>query len=144
MRLYGDLVELGEKLDRAAAERVVREALTPAQEGELDLRGQIDFAYSLSGVARFRVNAYREQNGLDAVFRIIPETRAQSQRARAAAVARQARQLPPGHGAVHRPVGLRQVGDAGGDGRLINTSAATTSSPSRIRSSSSTRRSAAW
>jgi len=73
MRLYGDLVELGEKLDRAAAERVVREALTPAQEGELDLRGQIDFAYSLSGVARFRVNAYREQNGLDAVFRIIPE-----------------------------------------------------------------------
>src|SRR5436190_5193850 len=73
MRLYGDLVELGEVLDRAASDRVVREALTPAQAGELDLRGQIDFAYSLPGVARFRVNAYREQNGLDAVFRIIPE-----------------------------------------------------------------------
>jgi twitching motility protein PilT len=32
----------------------------------------VDFAYTLPGVGRFRSNAYRQQRGLDAVFRAIP------------------------------------------------------------------------
>jgi twitching motility protein PilT len=34
--------------------------------------GQVDFAYTLAGKGRFRSNAYRQQRGIDAVFRVIP------------------------------------------------------------------------
>jgi twitching motility protein PilT len=73
MRLYGDLVECGELITRETADKVVREILSAEQAAELDAKGQVDFAYTLAGVARFRVNVYRQQNGLDAVLRIIPE-----------------------------------------------------------------------
>jgi len=36
--------------------------------------GDLDFAYGLEGVARFRANFLRQENGCSAVFRIIPET----------------------------------------------------------------------
>ena len=35
--------------------------------------GDLDFAYSLEGVARFRANFLRQENGCGGVFRIIPE-----------------------------------------------------------------------
>jgi twitching motility protein PilT len=35
--------------------------------------GDLDFAYGLEGVARFRANFLRQENGCGAVFRIIPE-----------------------------------------------------------------------
>ncbi|HWN42302.1 MAG TPA: type IV pilus twitching motility protein PilT [Thermoanaerobaculia bacterium] len=54
------------------AESLIREIMTPEQQRELDEHGQIDFAYTISGVGRFRANAYRQQRGLDAVFRAIP------------------------------------------------------------------------
>ncbi len=72
LRLRGELVDAGPVLERAAAERVIREILTLEQQTALDRAGQVDLAYSLPGVARYRVNVYRQQNGLDAVFRIIP------------------------------------------------------------------------
>ena len=51
------------------------------------------------------------------------------------------RQLPPGHGAAHRPGRLRQVLDPGRAGQHHQPGPrTTTSSPSRIRSSTSTRR----
>jgi twitching motility protein PilT len=54
------------------SDSLVREVLTPEQQRDLDEHGQIDFAYTISGVGRFRANAYRQQRGLDAVFRAIP------------------------------------------------------------------------
>jgi twitching motility protein PilT len=35
--------------------------------------GDLDFAYGLEGIARFRANYLRQENGCGAVFRIIPE-----------------------------------------------------------------------
>ena len=37
-----------------------------------DKNGEIDFAYAIAGVGRCRVNLYRQQRGVDGVFRIIP------------------------------------------------------------------------
>jgi twitching motility protein PilT len=54
------------------SDSLIREVLTPEQQRDLDEHGQIDFAYTISGVGRFRANAYRQQRGLDAVFRAIP------------------------------------------------------------------------
>ena len=73
LRIHGQLTEWEpEPLDPRLADEIIREVLTPEQLGDLDAHGQIDFAYTLEGVGRFRSNAYRQQRGLDAVFRAIP------------------------------------------------------------------------
>ncbi len=72
-RLVGNLVDLDpEPLAPAVAARMIEEVLDDDQRAALALHGQIDFAYTLPGRARFRANAYRQQRGLDAVFRSIP------------------------------------------------------------------------
>ncbi|HXO29645.1 MAG TPA: type IV pilus twitching motility protein PilT, partial [Thermoanaerobaculia bacterium] len=73
VRLVGSLVDLDpQPLAPAVAARMIEEVLDDGQRAALDRHGQIDFAYSLPGRARFRANAYRQQRGLDAVFRSIP------------------------------------------------------------------------
>ena len=62
----------GAPLQARTAERLVHEILTPDQMEALRDRGQVDFAYTLPGMGRFRSNAYRQQRGVDAVFRVIP------------------------------------------------------------------------
>ncbi|HEV3455473.1 MAG TPA: type IV pilus twitching motility protein PilT [Thermoanaerobaculia bacterium] len=73
VRLIGRLEDLHpQPLPPAAAARMIEEALDDNQRALLASRGQVDFAYSLPGRARFRANAYRQQRGVDAVFRTIP------------------------------------------------------------------------
>jgi twitching motility protein PilT len=73
MRLHGQMSDLdGTPLEARTAERLVHEILTPDQLEALRDRGQVDFAYTLPGKGRFRSNAYRQQRGVDAVFRVIP------------------------------------------------------------------------
>jgi twitching motility protein PilT len=75
VRVHGRLRPLKseQKISAEDAERLIAEVLSDEQWKELAERGEIDFAHSISGVGRFRVNAYRQQRGLDIVFRIIPE-----------------------------------------------------------------------
>ena len=40
--------------------------------GEFGRSGDVDFSYEIPGVARYRVNLFRQQRGSGAVFRIIP------------------------------------------------------------------------
>jgi twitching motility protein PilT len=61
-----------EALAPEAAEAWVRSCLDAEQAARFDEAGELDFAYTLPGVGRFRVNAYRQQRGVDAVFRVIP------------------------------------------------------------------------
>lgn len=74
IRIHGRLQELdgGAPLPRDTAERLIQEILTGEQQEALRAHGQVDFAYTLPGVGRFRANAYRQQIGMDAVFRAIP------------------------------------------------------------------------
>lgn len=51
---------------------IVKMLLTPEKEKEFKENKEIDFAYTLEGVCRFRVNMYRDLNGIGAVFRVIP------------------------------------------------------------------------
>jgi twitching motility protein PilT len=72
LRLHGQLAEFDpEPLPRELAETMVREVLTPEQQEAVREHGQVDFAYTLPGLGRFRANAYRQQRGFDAVFRAI-------------------------------------------------------------------------
>ncbi len=70
-RVNGELVVAQESIDPERVERMVSSALTPEQRQILRDDGEIDFCFDLPGIGRFRANAYRQQRGLDAVFRAI-------------------------------------------------------------------------
>ncbi|HEY0514555.1 MAG TPA: PilT/PilU family type 4a pilus ATPase [Thermoanaerobaculia bacterium] len=73
LRVDGRMSDLeGGPVAARTAGRLVEEILTPEQRELLRERGQVDFAYTLPGQGRFRSNAYRQQRGTDAVFRVIP------------------------------------------------------------------------
>jgi twitching motility protein PilT len=73
IRLAGELVEAdGAPLEPAAAESMLLGALDPEVRAVLDHGGEADFCYAMDGVGRFRANVYRQQRGLDGVFRFIP------------------------------------------------------------------------
>ena len=73
-RLHGVLGERGEGgIAPQRAEALLRSVLSEEQAAALDADGQVDFALPLAGTGRFRVNVYRQQRGLDAVFRASPD-----------------------------------------------------------------------
>lgn len=55
------------------AKRLLQQILEDDQRQQLEQRGQVDFAYTIAGLGRFRVNAYKQFRGTDAAFRIIPD-----------------------------------------------------------------------
>jgi twitching motility protein PilT len=73
LRRFGALAAVGEKsFPREQIETFAGELLDGEQRATLAKSGQIDFSTSLAGVARFRGNAYRHQNGLAIALRAIP------------------------------------------------------------------------
>jgi twitching motility protein PilT len=73
LRLHGRFETLGEApIAPETAERMLRSAFTPAQAERFDERGEVDFAWTVPGVGRFRANVYRQLRGVDGVFRALP------------------------------------------------------------------------
>jgi twitching motility protein PilT len=76
-RLDGELrpIDGAAPLATADTQAAVRAMLTdPAKLKELADEHEVDFSYSISGVARFRVNAFRQRGTLSLVCRAIPHT----------------------------------------------------------------------
>ncbi len=75
IRVHGELenVEGWESLSHPELLGMLREITTEKQWRDYESCGDLDFAYGLKGVARFRANYLRQENGAAAVFRIIPE-----------------------------------------------------------------------
>src|SRR5579871_119860 len=59
-------------LDPETTRQAIYSILTSEQQKQLELDRQIDFAYSLPGVARFRVNAFFQRGSVGAAFRLVP------------------------------------------------------------------------
>lgn len=73
-RVHGAMQDAeAEPLTRERAEGLVHGLLDDAQRAVLNDKGQVDFAYTIEGVGRFRGNAYRQQRGTDCVLRAIPD-----------------------------------------------------------------------
>jgi twitching motility protein PilT len=74
VRINGELKPLhgDSPLNAETTERIVASILNDEQWQALALDGEIDLAYEIPGLGRYRVNAYRQHHGMDAVFRIIP------------------------------------------------------------------------
>ena len=72
MRVSGQLMGWeGAAPDAQAAEAMLLSALDGDSRSELQERGQIDTCLSYDGLGRFRANIYRQQRGIDGVFRVI-------------------------------------------------------------------------
>ena len=73
IRLYGELQPLrNEPMDREYVRELLAEILTRRAAQRLEEMDGGDFAYSIPGLSRFRVNVFRHIGGLGAVFRAIP------------------------------------------------------------------------
>ncbi len=74
VRVRGRLVPLEDYpvLSTEATREIVYSILTNDQRQRLETDWQIDFAYSIPGRARFRVNAYFQRSAIGAAFRLIP------------------------------------------------------------------------
>jgi len=75
IRTHGSLEPIAgaEALTPDDTERVLREMLTdPGRLEEFFENGEVDFSYSLPGLARFRVNAFRQRGSISLVCRTIP------------------------------------------------------------------------
>src|SRR6267378_527373 len=59
-------------LTGADTREIIYSILTGDQRQRLETNWQLDFAYSIPGHARFRVNAYFQRGALGAAFRLIP------------------------------------------------------------------------
>lgn len=59
--------------DQNFLENMLKEIALDSQWQSFERERDLDFAYALPGVARFRANYFWQENGMGAVFRIIPE-----------------------------------------------------------------------
>jgi len=75
IRLHGSLepVEGWPILSHENLCGLLHEIATEPDWEDYEKSGDLDFAYGMEGVARFRANFLRQENGAGAVFRIIPE-----------------------------------------------------------------------
>ncbi|MBX3276142.1 MAG: PilT/PilU family type 4a pilus ATPase [Sandaracinaceae bacterium] len=73
VRYQGELVTMPFRvLSEPQVRALLDEILEARQLATLDREGQVDFAYELAGVGRFRGSVCRQAGGLSAVFRVVP------------------------------------------------------------------------
>jgi twitching motility protein PilT len=75
LRIYGDLQPLEPgALSSEQVQDILLEIMSAPTRADFEAHDAADFAYSLDGVARFRVNVLRHLGGMGGVFRAIPAT----------------------------------------------------------------------
>ena len=73
LRIDGTLLQMDENvLLPADVESYIMPLLSESQKEDLFHRGEIDFAYSLQGIGRFRLNVFRQRGTYAAALRLLP------------------------------------------------------------------------
>jgi len=62
----------GDPLSAEQIEQIIDSLLTPEQKKILESERELDFAYSVSNIARFRVNAYYQRGSAALALRVVP------------------------------------------------------------------------
>ncbi|QDK47237.1 type IV pilus twitching motility protein PilT [Bdellovibrio sp. HCB185ZH] len=74
LRLHGNMVPLNyRELSNQDVQGLIFEILSEKQKKAFVEKWELDFAYTLPGIGRFRCNVFMQRKGLGAVMRIIPE-----------------------------------------------------------------------
>jgi twitching motility protein PilT len=116
IRVHGELraIEGQSRLDDAGVRKLQREMVSEPQWASYTEKHDLDFAYGLEGVGRFRANFFVQEHGAGAVFRLIPEK----------IVALEELQLPKAiEGLVHMRKGLIVVTGPTGSGKSTTLAA---------------------
>lgn len=72
LRVHGKLTHIDEhRVTMENSEELIRELTNEFQWKTLINKGEVDFSYTLPGVQRFRVNAYRQRNAFAVALRLI-------------------------------------------------------------------------
>ncbi len=74
IRMRGELVpvENTRPLTPKDVQAMILSLLSEEQRKKFDMELELDFAYSIPGVSRFRTNVFQQRNSIGAVFRVIP------------------------------------------------------------------------
>jgi twitching motility protein PilT len=74
IRVHGhiELLDEYDELEPDDTRSLIYRITTTEQQKQLELNRQLDFAYGIRGLARFRVNAYYQREAIAAAFRTIP------------------------------------------------------------------------
>jgi len=73
MRQHGELSRIKfRELSPTDVQALLYEIMTPEQRAEFEKTNDVDFAYEVAEVARFRVNVFRTRKGMGSVMRTIP------------------------------------------------------------------------
>jgi twitching motility protein PilT len=74
-RVRGELLPLdgAPGLDGEGTQQLLYRILTTEQQKRFELDRQLDFSYGVPGLARFRVNVYRQRGAVAAAFRVVPD-----------------------------------------------------------------------
>jgi len=73
LRVDGDLMQLSaDKLSPTKVNELIYNILSDEQITALEENWELDFAYSVRGLSRFRVNVHRQRGTIGAVFRSVP------------------------------------------------------------------------
>ena len=107
MRRKGSLDPIaGEaRLDDSGLRSLLREIASDEQWTSYETQSDLDFAYGIPGVARFRANYFMQKNGVGAVFREIPSTIMTAEQLELPAVISKLAMLPRGLVLVTGPTG---------------------------------------
>ncbi len=74
IRIYGNLKTLDHPvIDKTELRNVIKQVISESMYDQFKREGQIDFAYSIPGIGRFRGNYFRQARGESAAFRVISE-----------------------------------------------------------------------
>ncbi len=74
IRVDGELHRLDvDTLDRKQTSELIYSTMTDHQRRDFEADLSVDFSYNISGLARFRVNAFHHDRGTGCAFRVIPE-----------------------------------------------------------------------
>ncbi|MDB5083455.1 MAG: pilT [Bacilli bacterium] len=75
VRLRGELVPLGtDNVLPSDSEAMAGQLMNEEQWARFLANGELDFSYSLAGVSRFRINAFRQRNCISIAARIVPSS----------------------------------------------------------------------
>lgn len=74
LRLHGSMIPMNYRdLNNQEVQSLVFEIMNEKQKKSFVEKWELDMAYTVAGVGRFRCNVFMQRKGLGAVFRIIPE-----------------------------------------------------------------------
>ena len=116
VRVHGELQPLEElpPLTPEETQQLLYRILSTEQQKRLEVERQIDLSYSVSGLARFRVNVFFQRSAVGAAFRLIPYKILTLEELRLPASLHDFAEQAPRTRAGHRADRLGQVDDARG------------------------------